>query len=370
MVKTVFKAAVISLALLTVSSCGETNKKPKRQLKSTYVAKKKSRASISDAISDSKPVGELMEKKQEMEAEAATPVEAVETVVSKTKGEAKQAAAPAKKMEPVAQKYPSKKPVKVNTTKGNKARKALKKRKAKKKYNQPAIVKDSYVAERNGIKLYQAELGTEFDDASLSLHNFPAKEGDNKFSFYVKDYELKAQTEDMKSKSCSNSGKGQHIHFIVNNAAYKAKYGSTFNENLNAGSNVILAFLSRSYHESIKNESAYVLKEVTTDGSLGTFDEDGEHLFYSRPKGNYSGRNAKRILLDFYLVNTVLSENGNKVKATINGEEFLITQWMPIFMEGLPMGENTVRLQLVDANGKQVPGRFNDSGVRKIVLSN
>lgn len=361
MVKTVFKAAVISLALLTVSSCGES-KKPRKQLKSTYV-KKKTKASIVDAISDSQPVGELVEEEEQ---------EATNTAAETTIAEVSEVKETSKKEAQglTTQKYPSEKPVKVTSPKGNKVNRAPKKKKVKKKYSEPAVVRDTYVAERNGIKLYQATLGTEFADASLSMHNFPAKEGSNKFSFYVKDYDLKSQTEDQKSKSCSNSGKGQHIHLIVNNEPYKAKYESTFTEDLVDGSNVILAFLSRSYHESIKNESAYVLKEVTTDGSVGTFDEDGKHIFYSRPKGNYSGRNAKRILLDFYLVNTKLSENGYKVKATINGEVFMITQWMPIFMEGLPMGENTVRLQLVDANGKQVPGRFNDSGVRKIVLSN
>mgnify|MGYP007014081003 CR=1 FL=1 len=368
MVKTVFKAAVISLALVSLGSCGEA-KKPKKQLKSTYVAKKKSRASIADAISDAKPVGEVTTETEGANTpEVNETVTAVETVASDKKRHEETAVSEAKKTE-ATQKYPSEKPVKVNKPKSNKIKKAPKKR-AKKKYSSPAIVKDTYVAERNGIKLYQATLGTEFQDASLSLHNFPAKEGRNKFSFYVKDYDLKAQTNDAKSKSCSNSGKGQHMHFIVNNGSYKAKYEDTFTESLEDGSNVILAFLSRSYHESIKSESAYVLKEVTTDGSVGTFDEDGSHMFYSRPKGNYSGRNAKRILLDFYLVNTVLSEDGYKVKATVNGEVFMITQWMPIFMEGLPMGENTVRLQLVDANGNQVPGRFNDSGLRKIVLSN
>ena len=40
-------------------------------------------------------------------------------------------------------------------------------------------------------------------------------------------------------------------------------------------------------------------------------------LFYSRPKAEYAGKDAKIILLDFYLVNTELSKDGNKVKAYV-----------------------------------------------------
>jgi len=64
-------------------------------------------------------------------------------------------------------------------------------------------------------------------------------------------------------------------------------------------------------------------------------------------------------MLDFYLVNTELSPEGNKVRATINGTEFMLDRWMPYIMEGLPMGENTVKLELVDNNGNVLPGPFN-----------
>ncbi|MDZ7849205.1 MAG: hypothetical protein U5L96_22175 [Owenweeksia sp.] len=39
-------------------------------------------------------------------------------------------------------------------------------------------------------------------------------------------------------------------------------------------------------------------------------------LFYSRPKGTYSGESAKRVLLDFYLHNTKLSADGYSVMVT------------------------------------------------------
>ena len=82
-------------------------------------------------------------------------------------------------------------------------------------------------------------------------------------------------------------------------------------------------------------------------------------LFYSRPKDTYTGKDARVIMLDFYLVNTVLEEGGNQVRATINGTEFMLDKWLPYMMEGLPAGENTVKLELVNASGTMIPGPFN-----------
>ena len=61
-------------------------------------------------------------------------------------------------------------------------------------------------------------------------------------------------------------------------------------------------------------------------------------IFINRPKGTYTGKDTKEVLLDFFVLNTSLSEQGNKVKATINDQEFLITEWVPHLMKGLPLG--------------------------------
>ncbi len=79
-------------------------------------------------------------------------------------------------------------------------------------------------------------------------------------------------------------------------------------------------------------------------------------LFYSRPKGKYVGKaETGKVMLDFYLVNTELSPTGNKVKVLVNGEkEFTVDTWKPVFLEGLPMGDNKVKLTLVDKDGNPV----------------
>lgn len=188
------------------------------------------------------------------------------------------------------------------------------------------------------------------------------KEGDVNFEFGVENYELGAQTDSLNTKKLANSGKGQHIHFILNNQPYSAHYESNFTKNLPNGVHHLVAFLSRSYHESVKNEKSVVVKKVVVgENAKDTIgiDVDAPTLIYSRPKGTYKGKDTESLLLDFFVLNTTLSENGNKVKATINGEEFLITEWTPQVIKGLPKGEITVELELIDVEGNLIDGPFN-----------
>lgn len=202
----------------------------------------------------------------------------------------------------------------------------------------------------------------EFADATLSHGPLEVSEtGEAAFNFTVSDYELGAQTATAGENGLANSGKGQHIHLIVNNGPYSAHYEPGFNYQLDDGNNVILAFLSRSYHESVKNGKAFIVTQVAVgDSAAEGANLEAQHMFYSRPKGTYTGDATSKVLLDFFLVNTSIGgESGNVVRATINGNVFYLDQWVPYTMEGLKDGENTVKLELMDAEGNIVPGPFN-----------
>ncbi len=226
-----------------------------------------------------------------------------------------------------------------------------------------------FIEEKNGIGLYYFKPSPDFPDAELRLKG-PAQMEDGKllFTYAVKNYELGAQTGGASAEHCANSAQGQHIHHIIDNEPYKALYKDTVTRSLSPGSHVHLAFLSRSYHESIKNGRAFVLSQF----NVGTTDKaavnlDAPMMFYSRPKGEYKGDDRKFILLDFYLTNTELSEAGNHVRATVNGAVFMLNKWVPYGITGLPDGETKIKLELVDANGAVVPGPFN-SVERSITL--
>lgn len=100
---------------------------------------------------------------------------------------------------------------------------------------------------------------------------------------------------------------------------------------LEPGVHTLVAFPSRSYHESVKGPGAYAfpgayktydfvnfyVKEKTGAPMLNT---DDPAILYSRPKGTYSGDGADRVLLDFYLHNVELGSDGYKAKYTISQE--------------------------------------------------
>ena len=64
----------------------------------------------------------------------------------------------------------------------------------------------------------------------------------------------------------------------------------------------------------MKNSNAFSLIQINSDEENSeSYDLNSEFLFYSRPKGIYKGDDTKKLLLDFYLVNTEISSNGNKI---------------------------------------------------------
>ncbi|MCB0791134.1 MAG: phosphopeptide-binding protein [Flavobacteriales bacterium] len=222
------------------------------------------------------------------------------------------------------------------------------------------------------VQVVEAPPAQAYHQTSLAVDVAPlSNQNEARFDFSVSGFELKQQTPDAPERGCANSPDGQHIHFILNNEPYLAKYEPSFTEKVEPGHNVLLAFLSRSYHESVKDPSAFVVKEFDMPGNSdvrGNIDRYA-NLFYSRPKGDYKKSDGERVLLDFYLVNAALSPEGLRVRATIDGQSFLLTKWAPYFIEGLELGEHTVRLELVDRDGHVVPGPFNDSGPRTFHLT-
>lgn len=188
------------------------------------------------------------------------------------------------------------------------------------------------------------------------------------FNFDVKNYELKAQTADNAGKGCNNSDKGQHIHFIMDNQPYKALYEPKNEITVANGSeHYLLCFLSRSYHESVKNKEAATFmhfKVGDKGGSIKKLDDPKEAmLFYSRPKGDYLGKDTANVLLDFYVWNGTLATDGMKVKAEIANNDkpaqtlsATIDKWTPDFITNLGTGKSKVTLTLVDKDGKTVAG--------------
>ena len=205
-----------------------------------------------------------------------------------------------------------------------------------------------------------------FPDAAITSMEYV--NGTFNFGIGGETFQLGVQTPDAAAKGCANSAQGQHIHLIVDNLPYAAKYEATFDYEIPDGEHYILAFLSRSYHESIKTRSAHSAVKATVQNNSFTGSQpiDQPMLFYSRPKGVYTGTaDTERVMLDYYLVNADPAEY--TVEANINGEVHTLDSWQPYYIEGLPAGDNTITLTLLK-DGERVQTDLNPVS-RKFVLN-
>lgn len=174
---------------------------------------------------------------------------------------------------------------------------------------------------------------------------------------------------------------GQTVHVIIDNEPYIAVneqpidpfnedgwyYDTTYKfevpYSLKSGMHTIRMFPTRAFGEGLKGENCF---QVTTfyvgSKEMGPdVDLKKPYLTYNEPSGQIPLRSGQPVLLDFYLSNCELSSDGYKLLLTIDSKtKRTLTAWQPYYIYGLTAGKHKIRLQLVDAKGKQVAGPFND----------
>jgi hypothetical protein len=158
----------------------------------------------------------------------------------------------------------------------------------------------------------------------------------------------------------------RHIHLILDNGPYiridnpRQPHHLT---GLTPGTHTLRAFPGWGTHESVKTDGAFAMVTFNVGRRSNENNPAPRQplLTYSRPKGDYNGADANRILLDFYLTNVpTLSATGFRVRYTIDGTTTgELTNWVPHFIENLPDGAHTIALDLLAANGQLAPGPFN-----------
>lgn len=210
----------------------------------------------------------------------------------------------------------------------------------------------------DGVTLAVMPSTQAFPDAKIN----DIKYANGQFDYDVSGYEFGAQTPDADQLMCANSDKGQHIHLIIDNEPYMAKYTPSFEQKVEDGEHYMLTFLSRSYHQSIKGgEAARVAKVNAENGAFTNMENISEPmLFYSRPKGTYRGQKAtENVMVDFYPVNAPM-EAGYSVMAELDGAPLAkFTEWKSYYIKGMDMGEHTLKLTLMDKDGNAVEAPLN-----------
>jgi hypothetical protein len=207
------------------------------------------------------------------------------------------------------------------------------------------------------------------------------------------------------------TGKGNHIHVILDNQPYEAYYelGQPFElRNVTAGKHTLRVFPSRPWHESFKDEGAFQMVAFTVKGggdaskptttnsgqtvannnsagtppapregkdvaasTAGEVDPAKPLLTYSRPKGEYKGEDADPIMIDFWLSGAKLKGDGGeyRVRYIVDDDEAkFIDKWEPIWLAGWINGKHTVRLELLDKDGKPVDNGGYNTTSREITV--
>ena len=224
------------------------------------------------------------------------------------------------------------------------------------------------------------------------------------------------------------TGKGNHIHVILDNQPYEAYYelDQPFElRNVTEGKHTLRVFASRPWHESYKNEGSFQMASFTVKGggdaskptttnsgqvmsdnktkakstptpnttananagvspaparegkdvaksNAGEVDPARPLLTYSRPKGEYKAEDADPIMIDFWLVNTRLAGDGGdlRVRYSVDGAApQFIDKWEPIWLTGWINGKHTVKLELVDKDGNLVDNGGYNSTTREITVT-
>lgn len=180
----------------------------------------------------------------------------------------------------------------------------------------------------------------------------------------VEGFELGTPTSGEESRGIAASGRGQHIHFIVDNAPYVAIYDDDRVidiSGLDTGAHVLRAFPARSWHESIKTDSAFAIRKFYVNDTTPDveWERDTPLLTYSRPKGLYRGPGADSIMVDFFVTNAQLGPDAHSVRLTVDDSlVYELDEWKPYYLLGLDSGEHSVKLDLLDPEGVVVPGPF------------
>lgn len=217
---------------------------------------------------------------------------------------------------------------------------------------------------------------------------------------------------------------GNHIHVILDNQPYEAYYhidGAPFElRNVSDGEHTLRVFASRPWHESYKNNGSFQMVKFTVKGGNananqpattnsgqqlsnakssfdapappsnsnantaptsegkamqastgGAVDAKKPLLTYSRPKGEYKDADADAIMIDFWLANGKLVGDGGeyRVRYSVNGgEPKFIEKWAPIWLQGWTAGKHSIKLELVDKDGKVVDNGGYNSTTRDITV--
>jgi hypothetical protein len=236
------------------------------------------------------------------------------------------------------------------------------------------------------IQIIAVEDSPESENAAISIV-FPKtfeteKSQDVKVQVRLRGYPIGGRSQVPRTNELANSKLGQSIHVIVDNEPYFANAGPSiapFDEegnyyesmykfripfSLSKGEHTLRVFLARSFGEAIKNTESFASTYFYVNSTKPKINQDldAPYVTYNEPSGYLRLKEDHPVLLDFYLSNCELSNDGYKVKVTIDKKiERILTKWTPYYIYGLKKGKHELKLELMNKNDRRVDGVFNEN---------
>ena len=143
----------------------------------------------------------------------------------------------------------------------------------------------------------------------------------------------------------------EKLHYTINNGPVNKAKGSDITLELLEGNNVIFVCLSNMVGVS----STYWVKNYFNRKGAGSFDESKTHLFQ-----NFTAT-SEGIVVDYKIMNPL---NGLTVALRLDSVGYLLTPNITYLLQR----NQSVRLELLNADGEFVDGPFNDTGAMRLEL--
>jgi hypothetical protein len=160
-----------------------------------------------------------------------------------------------------------------------------------------------------------------------------------------------------------------HIRLVLNGADPVCVQGVQTALRLPEGRYLALSFLAQADGTCLKHPEAYALRQFTVgSGKPAESDRIQPQIFWNLPADTIALDARGGLMLDFYLLNTGLSEGGNTVRVHAGGEAFVLTEWSAYRLEGLAPGMTEIRLELLGPDGRPLSGPAGTAVRRVLVL--
>lgn len=182
---------------------------------------------------------------------------------------------------------------------------------------------------------------------------------DGEFKMMIQGLSLGVRTPVLEPRKGALIKKGNYLHLVLNDSLHSIHHDRNVHIAIPDGQYKASAFVARDFHESIKNEQAFMCRDIQIrDGQMvRSIKSDEARLVYGAPWGIFKNEEMDAVLFDFFLMNTDISPEGNKVRLTIDQQkEFLIEDWKSYYIKGLGPGTHTIQIELINQDEQTIYG--------------